>query len=284
MPRLADSVPADPGQRMADGRALQDRHLPWIGAALALMVFAAFTPTYFVPVAAGQFDRPSILHVHGALFFAWPVLFVVQAFLAARGRIQTHRSLGLLGIALATADGLLGPCGHGQHAAAGGAGRIARGRGTPWRWSHSPGLMFAVFVAAAVVYRHRRDIHQRLMLLATARHGSGGVCAVHRAARDGDGHAAGQAGGGAAACPGAGGRPAFAGRRDCARRRLPVRLAQAGPRAHCLYRRGLAAHARSGAQTPDRRLRRLARRLRDGCSRSRVRNGRVVRRKEAKTS
>ena len=82
-------------------RALQDRHLPWIGAALALMVFAAFTPTYLVPVAAGQFDRPSILHVHGALFFAWPVLFVVQAFLAARGRIQTHRSLGLLGIALA---------------------------------------------------------------------------------------------------------------------------------------------------------------------------------------
>jgi uncharacterized protein (TIGR03435 family) len=71
MPSSPIALPTEPGQRLADVRALQDRHLPWIGAALALMVFAAFTPTYFVPVAAGQFDRPAFLHVHGGLSGAY---------------------------------------------------------------------------------------------------------------------------------------------------------------------------------------------------------------------
>lgn len=167
MPGSLIVLPTEPGQRMADVRALQDRHLPWIGVALALMVFAAFTPTYFVPVATGQFDRPPFLHVHGALFFAWPVLFVVQAFLAARGRIQTHRSLGLLGIALATGMVFSGL------AAMASTLRIAeqtnrQAQGNALALVAFTGvLMFAVFVTAAVVYRHRRDIHQRLMLLAT---------------------------------------------------------------------------------------------------------------------
>jgi hypothetical protein len=145
----------------------QDRHLPWIGAALAVMVFAAFTPTYFVPVAAGQFARPSILHVHGALFFAWPVLFVAQAFLATRGRIRAHRSLGLLGIALATGMVFSGL------AAIASTLRLAEQTNRSEQGNalalvaFSGVLMFAVFVTAAVVYRHRRDIHQRLMLLAT---------------------------------------------------------------------------------------------------------------------
>lgn len=149
------------------GAFAQDRHMPWVGAALAVMVFAAFTPTYFVPVAAGQFGRPSILHVHGALFFAWPVLFVVQAFLATRGRIQAHRSLGLLGIALAT--GML----FSGLAAIASTLRLADQTNQPDQGralavvAFSGVLMFAVFVTTAVVYRHRRDIHQRLMLLAT---------------------------------------------------------------------------------------------------------------------
>jgi hypothetical protein len=149
------------------GAFAQDRHMPWVGAALAVMVFAAFTPTYFMPVVAGQFGRPSILHVHGALFFAWPVLFVVQAFLATRGRIQAHRSLGLLGIALATAMVFSGL------AAIASTLHLAEQTNQPDQGhalalvAFSGVLMFAVFVSAAVVYRHRRDIHQRLMLLAT---------------------------------------------------------------------------------------------------------------------
>ena len=155
------------GSRLRTAAFAQERHLPWIGAALAVMVFAAFTPTYFLPVAAGQFGRPSILHVHGALFFAWPVLFVVQAFLATRGRIQTHRSLGLLGIALATGMVFSGL------AAIASTLHLAEQAAGPEQGNalalvaFSGVLMFAVFVTAAVGYRHRRDIHQRLMLLAT---------------------------------------------------------------------------------------------------------------------
>ncbi len=37
----------------------------------------------------------------------------------------------------------------------------ARGRGTPWLWSHVTGvMMFAVFVTAAVVYRATRRVIQ----------------------------------------------------------------------------------------------------------------------------
>jgi hypothetical protein len=138
---------------------LADRHIVWLSAAFVLLMIVAFTPTYFAPVATGTFNRPAILHLHGALFFAWPVLFLVQAFLASSGRLQAHRSLGLLGIALAT--GMVF------------AGILAVATDLK---IHQEGLalvalvglaMFATFVTLALIYRKRRDNHMRWMFLAT---------------------------------------------------------------------------------------------------------------------
>src|SRR5690606_10593944 len=61
-----------------------------------VLMIVAFTPSYFKPVVEGTFQGASILHLHGALFFAWPVLFSAQTLLATGGRLNAHRSLGLL--------------------------------------------------------------------------------------------------------------------------------------------------------------------------------------------
>ena len=69
----------------------------------ALIAIAGFVPTYWAPVASGTFTGSPILHVHGLLFSAWPILFIVQARLAAAGRFDRHRTFGFVGISLATA-------------------------------------------------------------------------------------------------------------------------------------------------------------------------------------
>jgi hypothetical protein len=70
----------------------------WIASLFIVFLLAGFGPTYLLAVPLGKFEGPVILHVHGALFFAWPVLFLVQASLAARGNLRLHRSFGLLGV------------------------------------------------------------------------------------------------------------------------------------------------------------------------------------------
>ena len=75
----------------------------YVGTAvlIASIALLGFTPSYWAPLAAGALDLHPAIHVHAALFFLWPLYFVVQASLVARGRTGWHRELGLLGIALA---------------------------------------------------------------------------------------------------------------------------------------------------------------------------------------
>lgn len=59
-----------------------------------LLVLVGFARTFFAPVFRGTFSRPLIVHVHGALFFGWTLLLVVQASLAATKRLGLHRAIG----------------------------------------------------------------------------------------------------------------------------------------------------------------------------------------------
>jgi hypothetical protein len=135
--------------------------------ACALVAFGGFVPTYWVPVATGTFAGAPVLHVHGLLFSAWTVLFVVQTRLAARGRLRSHRRLGMAGIAVATAMLFVG-----LKVVAGSidAG-IARGAADEARaFAIVPTTLivgFALLVGAAIAFAHRRDVHMRLMLVAT---------------------------------------------------------------------------------------------------------------------
>lgn len=137
-----------------------------LGLAYALLTLLAFSTTYFLPLASGRFVGPAILHVHGVLFLAWPNLFLAQGYSAARSR-RWHRTLGLIGISLATAMVLTGLLAIGSSITS----WTARGVG-PQGQAISviafTGLaMFAGFFIAAVAEARDRQAHPRLMALAT---------------------------------------------------------------------------------------------------------------------
>src|ERR1700682_958818 len=76
--------------------------------AMALTVLAGVAPTYYLrffgdgpraTVSGGPFT--SLVHVHGALFTGWVVLFIVQTALVATHRVAVHRRLGVAGAVLA---------------------------------------------------------------------------------------------------------------------------------------------------------------------------------------
>ena len=77
---------------------------------LALVVFVGFGPTYYfrflgsgpqATVTGGPITP--LVHVHGFLFTAWVLLFIVQTALVATRRVAVHRRLGVAGAALAVA-------------------------------------------------------------------------------------------------------------------------------------------------------------------------------------
>jgi hypothetical protein len=139
--------------------------------AMAVTVLVGFGPTYYfralndTPTFSGLTELPSLVHVHGALFTAWTLLFVVQTQLVARRQLGLHRRLGMASLALAVAVVIVGW-----------QTTVAAGR----RGAAPPGLdalvflvvpvfdilLFAVFVSAAIVLRRNKEAHKRLMLLA----------------------------------------------------------------------------------------------------------------------
>src|SRR5215469_7419923 len=71
-------------------------------AAVALIaVLVGFARTYFL---AGLFRAPLpnvLVHIHGAAFTLWIILFITQISLVTARRVDVHRRLGLLGFMLA---------------------------------------------------------------------------------------------------------------------------------------------------------------------------------------
>jgi len=139
----------------------------YMAYACALIAFAGFTPTYWAPVATRNFTGPPILHLHGLLFSAWMVFFILQTTLVAAGRVEHHRMLGLLGISLATGMLFVGILAALHSIRLG----IALGLDTQNRaFSIVPitiVVFFACVVAVAVANVSRPDVHKRLMLVAT---------------------------------------------------------------------------------------------------------------------
>jgi len=139
--------------------------MAWVCLAIAVI---GFVPTYWMPLARGTFDRPPILHLHALAFYGWTLFFVSQATLVSRGRVSRHRELGVVGVALATALLFIGM------AAAISSLRASVGLSSEAavrRFSIVPVsgiLLFATLVATALVNVRRKDVHKRLLLVATA--------------------------------------------------------------------------------------------------------------------
>ena len=132
-----------------------------------VIAFVGFWPTYFGPLLTGAIDKPAIIHFHAAVYVGWLAIFIAQTTFAATGRLAWHVRLGRIGIGygvLVIGAGLL--AGFGMFAIRVEAGDLARAQ------SNLVGplldmIVFAPFFAAAVAYRHKPELHKRLMIVAT---------------------------------------------------------------------------------------------------------------------
>ena len=133
---------------------------------LCACVFIGFSPTYF---QAGMLRAPlpsPILHIHGAVFTLWMLLFVVQAALISARRVKWHRSFGTVAFCLppmmivlgviAAIDALhrgvkIGPLDPAVSAAIPLVGIVG----------------FTIVIYASWRARRRPDAHKRLVLIAT---------------------------------------------------------------------------------------------------------------------
>jgi hypothetical protein len=135
--------------------------------AAALVVFVGFAPSYYLRDSDQLLPLPTYLRVHGLVFTMWMVLCIVQTSLVAARQTDVHRAVGWVTAALAvvmvmvgTAAGILSM----RVQVEAGYGQQARAFLTTPLFSM---MVFAGFVAAAIVRRRDAQTHKRLMLLAT---------------------------------------------------------------------------------------------------------------------
>jgi hypothetical protein len=168
----ATGIPAAPtADRRARGHDTSLAHSVlrrpfYIGLSLLMGVIAVvgFWPTYFGPLLLGASAQPLIIHLHATVFAGWLALFLIQAALAASGRVQWHRRLGRIGIGygmlvivLGLVTGLVRS-----------AERFRAGLGGEFLLfaALADMTMFSIFFGAAIALRRKPQLHKRLMLVA----------------------------------------------------------------------------------------------------------------------
>lgn len=157
------SLVARPAKRRAD-----DVFFTVLSVLMLLIVLIGFAPSYFLRGAVFA-PLPSLLvHVHGAVFSAWILLFVIQSSLVSTGHIHFHRKLGVLGAVIAglmVVLGVLAPF-----------GTLRRGAVLPSFFTPASFLIgnvigiliFGAFVAVAIWKRNNSKVHKRIMFIANA--------------------------------------------------------------------------------------------------------------------
>lgn len=106
------------------------------------------------------------VHLHGAVFTAWMLLYCAQTGLITAGRRDIHRAAGGAGAALAVAVVVLGII-VAVHGARTGGGPPGRNQPLFLVFPLANIFMFAGLVTAGIAQRARSASHKRLMLLAT---------------------------------------------------------------------------------------------------------------------
>ena len=81
----------------------------WLVLAMCFFVFGGFGLHSALPALQGDFPpAPPVVHLHALVFVTWMLLLLTQTALVSSGNVKLHRSLGLWGIAHATAILLIG--------------------------------------------------------------------------------------------------------------------------------------------------------------------------------
>ena len=135
-----------------------------MASAILLTILTGFGASYYRRAAPFS----ALVYLHAGVFTGWVLLFFAQTVLVAAGHTRLHRRLGVAGGGLAGLMIVLGP--------------VTAIHGA--RNGHNPGgpypdalaflvvglsdiFLFSGFVIAGLYYRRRRQVHKRLMLLAT---------------------------------------------------------------------------------------------------------------------
>ncbi len=141
--------------------------------ALTCLIIAVvgFLPTYFVPMAQGKFKGAPLVHIHGVVLFAWMAFLCTQTWLVAQGKTLSHRTWGVLGVAIATAMVFVVTAvvswRIAQASLPGQPEGVAQGvRAFAWVSIGEIAFFIGAFTLA-IVYVKRPEIHKRLLLLAT---------------------------------------------------------------------------------------------------------------------
>ncbi|HEX5112085.1 MAG TPA: hypothetical protein VFV79_04510 [Saprospiraceae bacterium] len=110
---------------------------------------------------------PLIIYVHATLAFSWISLFFIQSWLIRYNNFRLHRTLGYMGIGIGIMTGIsMLPVGlyETKSEISEGLGDIAFANFTGTLTS---AIIFLSLVIAGMYSRNKKDIHKRLMLLAT---------------------------------------------------------------------------------------------------------------------
>lgn len=90
-------------------RAFRPTFFFWLALAMCFFVFAGFGIHSAIPALRGDFPpAPPIVHLHGLIFISWMLLLLAQTGLVSVGNVKLHRSLGMWGVAHATAIMIIG--------------------------------------------------------------------------------------------------------------------------------------------------------------------------------
>jgi hypothetical protein len=146
--------------------AVRNRFYAAAALVLAVVVFVGFARTYYL---RPWFDVPPInllLHLHSIAFTAWFVLFIIQTRLIAAQNYRTHMQLGIAGVVLAVLVFVFGAA---TAIASADAPRVRPMGMNSQQFVLVPlvGIaFFGGFVAAAIAFRRRAQLHKRFMMLA----------------------------------------------------------------------------------------------------------------------
>ena len=135
-----------------------------------VVIFIGFARTYYL---AGIFKAPlpnPLVHIHGAVFSLWILLFIAQISLITVHRFDLHRRLGMSGLGLACLMVILGVLVAtdrlARHVADPGTETVEEVRAF-YAIPLADMLMFSTFVYLGFRNRTHPAVHKRLMLFAT---------------------------------------------------------------------------------------------------------------------
>lgn len=137
----------------------------WLVLAMTAFVFTGFGLTYIGPSITGTRPPDSpIVHLHGAAFFSWMALLVVQSLLVNVRKVAWHRSLGTFGIAIGTLVVVMGVA---ITIASASLTRLQGAGAQVFYLSVTAPPSFALLFILAIRAAKRPAVHRSLILIAT---------------------------------------------------------------------------------------------------------------------